>query len=117
MADPKYTIIKSEEQYFEYCDIHKDLVFSEDSEQYKDEIELLTLLIKNWDDKHRLGPELDPVELLKSFKEDHELNQTEIAEIAGVGKSYISEILNYKKGCQKRSSGTWPTISKFGRKH
>lgn len=33
--------------------------------------------------------------------DDHGLNQTELAEIAGVGKSYMSEILNYKKKMSK----------------
>lgn len=34
--------------------------------------------------------------------DEHSLNQTELAEIAGVGKSYISEILNYKKRMSKK---------------
>ncbi len=102
MAELKYKIIKSEEQYYEYCKIHKQLVFSDNSESKKDEIELLTLLIEDWDDKHRLGSDLDPVELVKSLKEDHDLTQTDLAEIAGVGKSYISEILNYKKRMSKK---------------
>lgn len=102
MADLKYTVIKSDEQYEEYCKIHKELVFSDNSEEYQDEIELLDLLIKDWDDKNKLGPDLDPVEFVKSLKEDHGLTQTELADIAGVGKSYISEILNYKKRLSKK---------------
>lgn len=96
MADLKYKVIKSEEQYEKYCDLLEDLVFSDD-EGAEDEIELLTLLIEDWDGKHRLGSELDPVELVKSLMEDHGLNQTELAEIVDYSKNYISEILNYKK--------------------
>src|SRR5699024_9127589 len=102
MIQLKYTVIKSEEQYEEYCDILEDLVFSDNADIKEDEIELLTLLIKDWDRKHPLGPELDPVDLVKAFMEDHGLNQTELGEIAGVGKSYISEILNYKKRMSKK---------------
>ncbi|MDZ7772192.1 MAG: helix-turn-helix domain-containing protein [Balneolaceae bacterium] len=98
----KYTVIQSEEQYEEYCQILEKLVFGEEYADRRDEIELLTLLIENWDEKQRQSPELDPVELLESLMEDHGLNQTELAKISGVGKSYISEILNYKKRMSKK---------------
>jgi len=97
MEQLKYTIIKSEEQYEEYCDALEELVFSDNAEAKEDEIELLTLLIEDWDRKHPLGPELDPVELIKSFMDEHGLNQTELAEIVDYSKNYVSEILNYKK--------------------
>lgn len=103
MADLKYTVIKNDEQYYEYCDKLEALVSSGlESQQAIEEYELLHLLISDWDEKHKLGPELDPVELVKAFMEDHDLNQTDLAEIAEVGKSYISEILNYKKTMSKK---------------
>lgn len=102
MANLTYTVIKDEEQYYEYCEILEELVFSDEAEECEDEIELLTLLIRTWDDEHRLAKEMDPVELIKSLKKDHELSQNELAEIAGIGKSYISEILNYKKRMSKK---------------
>lgn len=97
MEQLKYTVIKSEEQYEEYCDALEELVFSDNAEEKENEIELLTLLIEDWDRKHPLGPELDPVELIKAFMDEHGLNQTELAEIVGYSKNYVSEILNYKK--------------------
>jgi HTH-type transcriptional regulator/antitoxin HigA len=103
MVGLTYTVIKSDEQYDEYCAILEDLVSSGlDGKEEKDEYELLHLLISDWDDKHKLGPELDPVELIKSFMDDHKLSQNELAGIAGIGKSYISEILNYKKQMSKK---------------
>lgn len=98
MADLKYTVIKNDEQYNEYCDKLEDLVSSGlESQQVIEEYELLQLLISDWDEKHKLGPELDPVELVKSLMDDHGLNQTELAEIVDYSKNYVSEILNYKK--------------------
>lgn len=47
-------------------------------------------------------PEMDPVELIKSMMDDHNLKQSDLVDIAGVGKSTISEILNYKKRMSKR---------------
>ena len=101
MGALEYTVIKTEEQYYEYCNLLEEIDFSDEADEREDEIELLTLLIKTWDDEHRLAPESDPVELIKALKEDHSLSQNDLAEIAGVGKSYISEILNYKKRMSK----------------
>ncbi len=102
MGTLKYTVIKTDEQYYEYCDLLEEIDFSDEAEEREDEIELLTLLIKTWDNEHRLAPELDPVQLIKSLMEDHKLSQNDLAEIADVGKSYISEILNYKKRMSKK---------------
>lgn len=102
MGTLKYTVIKSEEQYYEYCNLLEEIDFSDEADEREDEIELLTLLIRTWDDEHRLAPESDPVELIKSLMKDHGLSQNDLAKIAGVGKSYISEILNYKKRMSKK---------------
>lgn len=102
MGTLKYTVIKSEEQYYEYCNLLEEIDFSDKAEEREDEIELLTLLIRTWDDEHRPAPEMDPVKLIKSLMSDHELSQNDLAQIAGVGKSYISEILNYKKRMSKK---------------
>lgn len=102
MSELKYTVIKDDAQYYKYCDRLEELVSSGmKSEDAVNEYDLLYLLIKNWDDAHRSIPELDPVELIKSLMEDHNLKQTDLVDIAGVGKSTISEILNYKKRMSK----------------
>lgn len=103
MDNLKYKVIKSDEQYFGYAKRLEELVSNGlVSQEAIDEYELLYLLIRTWDDEHRLAPEMDPVELIKSLMEDHNLSQNDLAEIAGVGKSYISEILNYKKRMSKK---------------
>lgn len=102
MADLKYKVIKSEEQYYKYCDLLEEMVFSDRADELQDEIELLTLLIESWDRENSEVPDLDPVELIKSLMEDHGLKQTDLVEIAGVGKSTVSEILNYKKRMSKK---------------
>ena len=98
MSDLKYTVVKYDEQYYKYCEELESLVNSGlDNQETKDEYEPLYLLISDWNDRHKLGSEPDPIGLIKAFMDEHGLNQTDLAEIAGVGKSYISEILNYKK--------------------
>lgn len=99
----KYKVIKSDEQYLKYAKRLEVLVSNGlGSQEAIDEYELLYLLIRTWDDEHNLAPEMDPVELIKSLLNDHELSQNDLAQIAGVGKSYISEILNYKKRMSKK---------------
>jgi HTH-type transcriptional regulator/antitoxin HigA len=100
MRTIKYTLIKTREQYFKYCDILKELVFLED-DRYEDEIELLDLLIEKWDRDHSTLDESDPVELLKSLMNDHELKAKELAEILSLSKGTVSKILNYQKGFSK----------------
>lgn len=96
----KYTIIRSEKQYDEYCDLLEDLVFKDD-ESKVDEIELLTLLIEKWDEEHYKSPESDPIKLLKSLMKDHGLKAKDLCEILSLSKGTVSKILNYQTGISK----------------
>jgi HTH-type transcriptional regulator / antitoxin HigA len=98
----KYTVIKNNTQYFQYCDMVWALVTSKSiSSQKQDEIELLEVLIEKYDNEHWQIGEFDPVELLKSLMENHNLKAKDLSEFLNVSKGYISEILNYKKGFSK----------------
>jgi len=102
MTALKYTVIKNKTQYKAYCNKLEELVFANTkSKAIKDEIDLLTLLIEKWDAKHNSFYEVDPVTLLRSFMEEQQLKATDLVELLGVSKGYVSEILNYKKGMSK----------------
>mgnify|MGYP000396725066 CR=1 FL=1 len=102
MKTLKYRVITSKTQYKAYCDVLETLVFSGAKDKNtKDEIALLTLLIEKWDAAHILSTELDPVQLLLAFMKDHHLKAKDLVAILGIGKSYVSDILNYKKGLSK----------------
>jgi HTH-type transcriptional regulator/antitoxin HigA len=77
------------------------LVTNHGRDSLEDEIELLTMLSEKWDGEHSTFTALNPVELLKAMMDDHKLRAREIAAIAEVGKSTISEILHYRKGFSK----------------
>jgi len=100
MTQLEYTVIKTDEQYFKYCNILEKLVFS-NYESNEDEIELLTLLIEKWDDEHNTFDDIDPVELLKHIMEEHNLKAVDLVEILGLTKGTVSKILNYQKGFSK----------------
>ena len=102
MATLKYKVITSKTQYKEYSSALEELVFSGPKDRNtKDEIALLTLLIEKWDAEHNTFDELDPVELLRSLMEDHNMKAKDLVGLLDIGKSYVSEILNYKKGLSK----------------
>ena len=98
----KYKVISSNTQYKEYSKILENLIFTEiKCKNLNDEIALLTLLIEKWDNDHNSFNDLDPVQLLQSFMESHQLKAKDLVDMLGVSKSYVSEILNYRKGFSK----------------
>jgi HTH-type transcriptional regulator / antitoxin HigA len=101
METLKYKIIKTEEQYWEYCNILEVLVSNRENEGSEDEIDLLTILIEKWDEEHSMLGTADPVELLKYLMDENKLKAKDIAGLLGVNKSTVSEILHYRKGFSK----------------
>jgi len=99
-----YKIIKTETQYFQYCNKLEALTDSENrSKAAEDEIELITLLIEKYDEEHNSFDELDPVALLKSLMKDHHIKSIQLAELLGVSRGLVSDILSYKKGMSKET--------------
>jgi HTH-type transcriptional regulator/antitoxin HigA len=97
----KYTIIKTQKQYDQYCKVLEALVPNNTTKPIADEIEMLTLLIEKWDEEHNTFEDVDPITLIKSLMQEHSLSSKEFSEILQVSKSLVSEILNYKKGLSK----------------
>lgn len=104
MVALKYKVIKSKSQYREYSKILEELVSADfKSKEMKDEIELLTLLLENWDKENNTFDEVDPITLLHSLMEERALKAKDLVDILGVSKGLISDILNYKKGLSKEN--------------
>jgi HTH-type transcriptional regulator / antitoxin HigA len=99
METLKYKIIKTEEQYKDYCSKLENLLEKESSNQ--DEVELLTVLIEKWDQEHNSFEDMDPIVLLHSLMKEHSLKSKDLVNILGVSKGLVSDILNYKKGLSK----------------
>jgi HTH-type transcriptional regulator/antitoxin HigA len=97
----KYTIIKNREQYNQYCNHLEALLSKENSGAVQDEADLLTLLIEKYDEENSALNESDPITLLRSFMQDHNLKPQDMTEVLGISKGYVSDILNYKKGLSK----------------
>ncbi len=98
----QYKIIRSRKQYFQYCKILEKLVES-NSKKDMDDIELLTLLIKKWDEENLPKLDTDPIQLIKALMKENQLKAIDLANILEVNKSTVSRILNYQKGLSKKS--------------
>lgn len=90
----KYKVIKSKEQYYQYCDILEQLLITT---SHEDEIDLLTLLIECWDRDHNSVDNVDNVTILRFLMQEHGLREVDIADIVGVGRRLVSEILSKKR--------------------
>jgi len=102
METLKYKVIKTREQYDAYCKALEALIFNDTpAESDADEIALITLLIKKYDEENVSYSRVAPIRLLKSLMEDHNLKSKDLAEILDVSKGLVSDILNYKKGLSK----------------
>ena len=96
-------MIKNDKQYDQYCQILEGLVFSTPkSVKIEDEIDLLTLLIEDYDEKSWKTPKLNPVKVLQNLMKDHDLQAKDLVVILDISKGYVSDILNYKKGFSKQ---------------
>jgi HTH-type transcriptional regulator/antitoxin HigA len=97
-----YKIIKTEVQYYKYCNKLEDLLDSgKKTKSVQDEIELLTVLIEKFDAEHNTFDDADPVELLKSLMKDHKMKAVDLANLLDLSKGLVSDMLNYKKGLSK----------------
>ena len=98
----KLSVIKTEEQYKRYCELLWRLMKEQPrNDSGSDDIEHLSLLVEHWDRNHDPVQKSDPIELLKFLMDNHGLNQNDLVKILGIGKSAVSQILNYKKGLSK----------------
>ena len=104
METLKYKIIKSDAQYFKYCDSLESLVDSgKKTKAIQDEIELLTLLIEKYDAEHNSFDDADPIELLNSLMKDHKMKAVDLAKLLDISEGLVSDILKYKKGLSKET--------------
>jgi HTH-type transcriptional regulator/antitoxin HigA len=102
MEPLQYKVIKTINQYKEYCNLLEEMVMiKKKTRQQQDAIELLTLLIEKWDEEHNTFSDADPVELLDFLMKENKLKAVDLAGELEVGKSLISDILHYRRGLSR----------------
>ena len=99
METLKYKVIKDKKQYDSYCKALESLLCEDAGNG--DEIDLLTLLIEKYDSEMNTFEESDPVMILQSLMQEHQMKAKDLVLLLNVSKGYVSDILHYRKGMSK----------------
>jgi HTH-type transcriptional regulator / antitoxin HigA len=62
-----------------------------------DKLQIALLLIKDYEDQYYQIPAPDPIDIVKMRMQEKGLKSKDLTAMLGVGKSYVSAILNRKK--------------------
>ncbi|WP_448701474.1 type II toxin-antitoxin system HigA family antitoxin [Mucilaginibacter sp. AW1-3] len=94
--ETNWKILKTEDEYDIALERAIALFNIPEGTPESDELELLLLLVKDYEDRHYQIPEVDPIELIKLKLEEKGLKQKDLEPIIG-SKGYVSSVLSGKK--------------------
>src|SRR5690606_18831713 len=99
METLKYKVIKTEQQYDEYCALLHNLVFSNKKKMkaVADEIELLTFLIEKYNEELNDFELLEPIPLLRLLRAYHQMKAFDLAKLLHLSEGLVPNILLSKK--------------------
>lgn len=99
-----YKRIKSDDQYSNYINKLEELDIAlqiEYNQELYDEIELIQLLVLDYEEQYLPIVKIQPVQVIKLLMSEHSLNANQLASELQISKSVISEILSNKKSISK----------------
>ena len=91
-----WTIIKTEAQYQKAIKRTMAIFHAEEKTPEADELALLLVLVKDYEDKHIQLPELDPLEVIKLKMEEQGLKAKDLEGIIG-SKGHVSSVLSGRR--------------------
>lgn len=91
-----WKVLKTEEDYAKASLRMMELFHAEPGTSQSDELDLLMVLIKDYDDKHYHLPELNAVEVIKYKMQEKGLKAKDLEPIIG-SKGHVSAILSGKR--------------------
>jgi HTH-type transcriptional regulator / antitoxin HigA len=89
-------LIRTKEEYENAIQRMEEIFDAKNDTPEGDELDLLLLVISDYEDKHYQIEEPDPIEAIKFRMEQEGLSQTDLAKVIGY-KSRVSEILSRKR--------------------
>jgi len=89
-------VIKDINQYTEYCNLHEKLTIKANRKN-EDTIELLELLIEDFDRKYKKESKITSVELLRELVNEAWESQHAFAKEIKLSPQLVSDILNYRR--------------------
>lgn len=98
LSELKPEVIQSEEQNRTYIEALERLTGKETvTEAEAKLIELLTVLVENYESQEYPVPEAGPLDVIRHLMEVHRLRQKDLIDVFGT-ESVVSEVLNGKRG-------------------
>jgi len=96
MSTKQWKVLKSEPEYKEALERTIEIFHADDGTIEADELDLLLVLIKDYEDKHIHIPSPDPLEVIKLKMEEKGLKMKDLESIIG-SKGHVSSVLSGKK--------------------
>lgn len=91
-----HKVLKTEEEYRTALNRTIQIFHAESGTSQFEELELLLVLVKDYEDKHIVIPELDPIDVIKLKMEEKGLKAKDLETIIG-SKSHVSLVLSGKR--------------------
>ncbi len=91
-----WKILKTKAEYNKAIKRTMDVFHAESGSPDADELDLLLLLVKDYEDKHIRLPELDPIAVIKLKMEERGLKAKDLEHLIG-SKGHVSSILSGRR--------------------
>lgn len=92
----KWKVLNSKKEYDKAVKRMMDIFHAEPNTPEDDELGVLILLIKDYDEKHYALPEIDALEIIKEKMKEQGLKNKDLEPIIG-SKGYVSSILSGRR--------------------
>jgi HTH-type transcriptional regulator/antitoxin HigA len=92
----KWKVLKSEDDYNKASLRLMEIFHSDPNSPEIDELELLLVLVKDYDEKHYQLPELDPLEVIKFKMQEMGVKAKDLEPLIG-SKGHVSAVLSGKR--------------------
>jgi len=91
-----WKVLKTESDYNIALERTIEIFHADENTSEGEELDLLLLLVKDYEDRHYHIPDPDPIEVIKLKLEEKGLKQKDLEHIIG-SKGYVSQVLSGKK--------------------
>lgn len=91
-----WKVLKTEAEYKTALNRTIELFNADENTPEGEEVDLLLVLVKDYEDRHYHIPDPDPIEAIKLKLEEKGLKQKDLEHIIG-SKGYVSQVLSGKK--------------------
>jgi HTH-type transcriptional regulator/antitoxin HigA len=89
-------VLKTEEEYFQALALLEEIFQAEPGTPEGDEAELLSLVIRKYDEANFPLPETDPIEAIEFMMEQQDIKAKDLVGVIG-DKTLVSKVLNRKR--------------------